>query len=128
LTGTHGAALPYSLREASFEKIREGIDRITWHQLSIEEYLTCYPDMRFDAFNLSDIFEYMSPENYQALLEQLLAAAHPQARLAYWNMLAPRKCPPELSDRLHTLSELASRLYAQDKAFFYRDFIIEEVV
>jgi S-adenosylmethionine-diacylglycerol 3-amino-3-carboxypropyl transferase len=128
LTGTHGVALPYALREASFEKIREHIERITWHQCSIEAYLKSHPDERFDAFNLSDIFEYMSAENYQTLLEQLLDAANPQARLGYWNMLVPRKSPPALSHRLHPLDELARHLYARDKAFFYRDFIVEEVV
>lgn len=128
LTGTHGAALPYALREAQFDKIRGRIDRIEWHLLSIEEYLERFPEARFDAFNLSDIFEYMSPENYQALLERLLGAANPRARLAYWNMLAPRKCPSDLADRLRSLDELAADLYARDKAFFYGDFIVEEVV
>lgn len=127
LSGTHGAALPYALREPQFEAIRERIDRIEWHLLSIEDYLAQYPDARFDAFNLSDIFEYMSAENYEALLKRLIAAANPGARLAYWNMLAPRRCPPSLSSHLKSLDELAGRLYAQDKAFFYRDFIVEEV-
>ena len=69
----------------------------------------------------------MSAQNYETLLRQLIAAANPGARLAYWNMLAPRKCPPGLSSQLRSLDELAQRLYARDKAFFYRDFIVEEV-
>ncbi|AJQ97130.1 DUF3419 family protein [Gynuella sunshinyii] len=127
LTGTHGEVLPYALREPQFEAIRERLDGIEWHQLSIEEYLQRHPGQRFDAFNLSDIFEYMSEENYQALLEQLLAVANPSARMAYWNMLVPRKCPAALSGRLRGLDDLAVQLYARDKAFFYRDFVVEEV-
>jgi S-adenosylmethionine-diacylglycerol 3-amino-3-carboxypropyl transferase len=127
LTGSHGAALPYALRQENFQAIRERLDRIEWHLLSIEEYLARFPDERFDAFNLSDIFEYMSEDNYQALLTRMIAAANPGARLAYWNMLAPRKCPPSLCDRLRSLDDVAARLYARDKAFFYRDFIVEEV-
>ena len=127
LSGTHGAALPYALREEQFEAIRERVDCIEWHLLSIEDYLAQHPDARFDAFNLSDIFEYMSVENYEALLKQLIASANSNARLAYWNMLAPRKCPPGLSDRIRSLEDLARGLYARDKAFFYRDFIVEEV-
>lgn len=128
LTGTHGAALPYALREPQFEAIRDRIDAIEWYQLSLEEYLIRHPDVRFDAFNLSDIFEYMSVENYEALLGRLLAAANPAARLAYWNMLAPRRRPPRLSERLRPLDELGRRLYGQDKAFFYMDFVVEEVL
>ncbi len=127
LSGTHGAALPYALREEHFDAIRERIDRIEWQLVSIEDYLAWYPDARFDAFNLSDIFEYMSAENHEALLRKLIAAANPNARLAYWNMLAPRKCPPTLSSHIQSLDELASRLYAHDRAFFYRDFIVEKV-
>jgi S-adenosylmethionine-diacylglycerol 3-amino-3-carboxypropyl transferase len=127
LTGSHATALPYALRQENFEAIRERIERVEWHLLSIEDYLVRFPDERFDAFNLSDIFEYMSEDNYQALLTRMIAVANPGARLAYWNMLAPRKCPASLSGRLHSLDDIAGRLYARDKAFFYRDFIVEEV-
>jgi S-adenosylmethionine-diacylglycerol 3-amino-3-carboxypropyl transferase len=127
LTGTHGAALPYALNEKHFEAIRSRIDNIEWYLLSIEDYLSQHPGVCFDAFNLSDIFEYMSADNYEALLNQLVAAANLNARLAYWNMLVPRKRPQSMSDRLRPLDELAHRLYAQDKAFFYMDFIVEEV-
>lgn len=127
LTGTHGAALPYALREEHFDTIRERIDRIEWYLLSIEDYLARYPHARFDAFNLSDIFEYMSAVNYEALLGRLIDVANPGARLAYWNMLVPRKCPPSLSSRLESFDDLAGRLYAKDKAFFYSHFIVEGV-
>jgi S-adenosylmethionine-diacylglycerol 3-amino-3-carboxypropyl transferase len=127
LTGTHGAALPYALQEKHFEAIRSRCGEIEWHLLSIEDYLAQHPGVRFDAFNLSDIFEYMSADNYEALLSQLVAAANPKARLAYWNMLVPRKRPQSMSGRLRPLDELAHCLYAQDKAFFYMDFIVEEV-
>ena len=127
LTGTHGAALPYALREEHFEIIRNGIERIEWHLMSIEDYLERNPETRFDAFNLSDIFEYMSAENYEALLRHLVAAANPGARLAYWNMLAPRRRPESMAAELLPLDDLAKSLYAKDKAFFYMDFIVEEV-
>lgn len=127
LTGTHGAALPYALREQHFDAIRDRIDSIEWHLMSIEDYLERNPATRFDAFNLSDIFEYMSVENYEGLLRRLLAAANPSARLAYWNMLAPRRRPESMAAQLRSLDALAESLYAQDKAFFYMDFIVEEV-
>jgi S-adenosylmethionine-diacylglycerol 3-amino-3-carboxypropyl transferase len=126
LTGTHGAALPYALREEHFETIRDRIDCVEWHLMSIEDYLVQHPAMHFDAFNLSDVFEYMSPENYETLLQHLVAASNPGARLAYWNMLAPRRRPESMAGALRPLGALAKSLYAQDKAFFYMDFIVEE--
>ncbi len=127
LTGTHGEALPYALREDAFEAIRGRLDAIEWHQLSIEDYLERHPGERFDGFNLSDIFEYMSEENYEALLARLVEAARPDARLAYWNMLVPRSRPGHMAERVEPLAELAKTLHADDKAFFYMDFIVEAV-
>ena len=126
LTGTHGNALPYALRKENFEKIRQRLDHFEWHLMSIEEYLEKHPEQKFDAFNLSDIFEYMSEENYQTLLNKLILASNPGARLAYWNMLVPRHRPDSMQHRLKSLDSRARKLYEKDKAFFYMDFVIEE--
>jgi S-adenosylmethionine-diacylglycerol 3-amino-3-carboxypropyl transferase len=48
--------------------------------------------------------------------------------MAYWNMLAPRRRPPVLAERLHPLQELSTTLFRQDKAFFYSDFVVEEII
>ncbi|MFZ5556110.1 MAG: DUF3419 family protein [Pseudomonadota bacterium] len=128
LTGTHGGALPLALRPEFFETIRHRIDRIEWGLSSLEEFLDQAGPGAIDRFNLSDIFEYMSEANYEALLARLLEAATPGGRLLYWNMLTPRHRPESLADRLAPRTELAQRLLAEDKAFFYSDLVIEEVL
>lgn len=40
----------------------------------------------------------------------------------------PRRRPESLAARLHPLADLAAALYRRDKAFFYRDFVVEEVI
>jgi S-adenosylmethionine-diacylglycerol 3-amino-3-carboxypropyl transferase len=128
LLGRHQTALPYALRPENFEAIRDNLDRFEWHCQSIEDYLEAHPDLAVDCYNLSDIFEYMSAENYQALLEKLAARGRPGGRLAYWNMLVPRSRPEYLASRLRPLTDLADQLHQQDKAFFYSRFVVEEVV
>ena len=129
LTGRHAmTALPYALRPENFEAIRANLDRLEWRQQSVEAFLDECGAGAIDAFNLSDIFEYMSPEGTHRLLDRLARAGRPGARLAYWNMLAERRRPESMADRLRPLDELAQRLFAQDKAFFYRAFVIEEVI
>jgi S-adenosylmethionine-diacylglycerol 3-amino-3-carboxypropyl transferase len=127
LTGTHQTALPYALRPENFEAIRNNLDRLEWHCGSIEDFLDEIGAGQVDAYNLSDMFEYLSPENYQQLLQRLVKAGRPGGRLAYWNMLAPRSRPDTMADQLHPLTELARSLYAQDKAFFYSAFVVEEI-
>jgi S-adenosylmethionine-diacylglycerol 3-amino-3-carboxypropyl transferase len=127
LTGTHGAALPTALREEHFDTIRGHLDRLEWRAESLEHFVAAAAPGSFDRYNLSDVFEYMSIENYHRLLASMVAAARPGARLAYWNMLAPRRRPDHLAARLVPLDALAGRLHAQDRAFFYSAFVVEEV-
>jgi S-adenosylmethionine-diacylglycerol 3-amino-3-carboxypropyl transferase len=81
-----------------------------------------------DRFNLSDVFEYMSADNYAGLLRKIAAAGAPGARLAYWNLLAERRRPEHMNDTLRSRPELADRLHQTDKAFFYARFVLEEVL
>jgi S-adenosylmethionine-diacylglycerol 3-amino-3-carboxypropyl transferase len=128
LTGRHGRALPFALRPENFGPIRDGLDRLEWHCQSVEDYLDGHPDVAFDCYNLSDIFEYMSPESYHRLLARLAERGRRGGRLAYWNMLAPRSRPESMADKLRPLTDLAERLFAADKAAFYRRFVVEEIV
>jgi S-adenosylmethionine-diacylglycerol 3-amino-3-carboxypropyl transferase len=128
LTGRHTTALPFALRPENFEAIRANLGRLEWRLQSVEDFLASQPDVRLDACNLSDIFEYMSAENTAALLARIVPSCHPGARLAYWNMLAPRSRPESLAPRLQPLSDTAQRLFAEDKAFFYHRFVVEEVL
>jgi S-adenosylmethionine-diacylglycerol 3-amino-3-carboxypropyl transferase len=125
LNGTHNGVLPFALREENFEAIRRNLDKLEWRCVSVEDALD--RDSSFDRFNLSDIFEYMSPESYERLLRSIVAGARPHARLAYWNMLVPRSRPDVLADVLEPLGELSRTLFAQDKAFFYSAFVVERV-
>jgi len=125
LTGRHDAILPFALREENFESIRRNLDRLEWRQAALEDAIQS--GAPFDCFNLSDIFEYMSASNYEAQLRRILAVARSGARLAYWNMLAPRRRPDGLAPVLEELSETAADLFARDKAFFYSAFVLEQV-
>lgn len=128
LEGRHTAALPLALRPEHFDTIRANLDRLEWRCATLEDFLATVPPRSIHRFNLSDIFEYMSPENCAALLGRIAAAAAPGGRLAYWNMLAPRSRPESLAGRLRPRAELAAALHRRDKAFFYSAFVVEEVL
>lgn len=128
LTGQHTTALPLALRRESFDAIRAHLDRLELRLASAEELLTEAPDRSVSWFNLSDIFEYMSPDRTRQLLEAVARCGRPGARLAYWNTLVPRARPESLEDRLRSLGEFAAALHQQDKAFFYSAFRVEEVI
>lgn len=128
LNGSHGDVLPHALRAEHFPTIRDRLDRLEWHRASIESVVERGVLDSFDRANLSDIFEYMSPDNAARLLHRLADVARPGARLAYWNMMVPRRASELVPERFHHLEELSRRLFQQDKAFFYRDFVVDETV
>lgn len=127
LTGRHAEALPFALRAENFDAIRRNLDRLEWRCVRLEEFLAQAEGEGFERCNLSDAFEYMAPDAYARTLEALLRASRTGCRLAYWNLLVPRRRPEWLGTRLRPLAGRAARLFAADKAFFYGDFVIEEV-
>jgi S-adenosylmethionine-diacylglycerol 3-amino-3-carboxypropyl transferase len=96
--------------------------------VALEEYLRAGKAAQFDAFNLSNIFEYMSLPAYHAALEEIIRVGRPDARLIYWNLLAPRRRPMNMADRLLSLDSLAATLHRQDHAFFYSALVIEQTI
>jgi S-adenosylmethionine-diacylglycerol 3-amino-3-carboxypropyl transferase len=127
LLGRHTTALPCALRPDCFAEIRANLDRLEWRCCALEDWLVSHEGLKIDRYNLSDMFEYMPAEAYRRLLKRLACAGRPGSRLAYWNLLAARRRPAELADRLDPMVALAGRLHAQDRAFFYGDFVLEEI-
>jgi S-adenosylmethionine-diacylglycerol 3-amino-3-carboxypropyl transferase len=127
LTGTHGATLPHALRPENFEIIRDRLDRLEWHRAPIEDLLESRALPVVDRMNLSNIFEYIAPDRFRALIERLACAARTGARLVYWNMIVPRSGAETAPDRLRALGPLSQDLFARDKVFFYSALRVEEV-
>ena len=127
LTGNYGACLPRYLRSEHFEAVRDGLDRLTLVEASIEEAAAVHGNGGFTGYNLSDIFEYLDPETCLRIYGTLLEHARPGCRFAYWNMLVPRRAPAELADRVTHLDTLSEALADRDLAFFYSAFVVEEV-
>jgi S-adenosylmethionine-diacylglycerol 3-amino-3-carboxypropyl transferase len=128
LFGRHVSALPYALRPENFDAIRANLDRLELRCMPVQEFTALHARFGIDRFNLSDVFEYMSQENYERVLESISACARPGARLAYWNLLAARQRPESMAGRIRPLNELAERLHREDKTFFYSAFVVEEVL
>ena len=126
LNGSFTRALPRYLEPERFDALRRGLDRLTLHQAPIQDIARDQAAAGYDGFNLSDIFEYLDPQQCHEVYRDLLSAARPGARFAYWNMLVPRRCPEPLRREIRLLASLSRDLFAADRAFFYSDFVVEE--
>ena len=128
LNGKYTTVFPYSLREENYENIKNNLDKIEFSKISIEQFITGF-DHKINAFNLSDIFEYMTRDNMNVLYETMLQKAAAGARLAYWNMLAPRKCSDILCEKYSVKADEKQNFQylLKDKAFFYSKFYLDKV-
>jgi S-adenosylmethionine-diacylglycerol 3-amino-3-carboxypropyl transferase len=130
LTGRFRQALPFYLRPEVQADLRRNLDRLTLFHGPIDEAAREHQGQSqgFDGFNLSDLFEYLDPEASAAVYGHLVEAARPGARLAYWNMLVPRRLAATQGARVRPLDAEARELFARDLAFFYNAFVLDEVV
>lgn len=128
LTGEYKTALPYSLRPENFNSIRENLNALEWRCQSLESLLEETTPGSINHFNLSDVFEYISKETYEKILDKIIKAGKKGGRLAYWNMLVDRHAPSKLASKLHFLEDLSKELHNMDKSFFYSAFVVEEIL
>jgi S-adenosylmethionine-diacylglycerol 3-amino-3-carboxypropyl transferase len=116
-------ALPRYLREEWHAPIRARLERLRLEQGPIEE-----AKGPFAGANLSDVFEYMGPEEFRRASAALLERMRPDGRMVYWNMMAPRSRPAEFAARARPLAELAAALHERDRAWFYERLHVDEVI
>ena len=124
LYGEYKNAFPYAMRRENYEKIRANLHKIEFRKQSVEEFIENH-DGVIHAFNLSDIFEYMSQDSMDKLYDNMLSKSAVGTRFAYWNMLAPRRAN---NVQISTDARKNMEYLLKDKAFFYSAFYLDEVV
>lgn len=123
LAGTFEPQLPLYARKENFGRIKANLSRIVFFKGYAED--ACREYGPFDAFNLSNIFEYLSAEISTGIAQQLCGASKPGARFAYWNLMVPRSLAALYPEKLQRNNEVADRLGATDKGFFYHRFHLD---
>ena len=127
LDGSFGDALPHYARPEHFEVIRNNLDALQLVHGTTEQALDRFPQ-GYHGMNLSDIFEYMTPETTAQVGSTLVDAVEPGGRVLYWNMLAPRSLASLFPEQLRALHREGSELFATDQAFFYQALHIDEAL
>jgi len=117
---------PYLMRE-NFERIRARLGRIKVVSGDCGSFFRSLPDNSIQKFNFSNIFEWMPPEAFEALLREAVRVASDGAVLTYRNLLVLRERPQALADLLVQERALAQKLHNQDRSFIYRNFVVERV-
>lgn len=111
-------SLPLYLKREYFYLIRDRLSRISFFHGRLMDV----PEReQFDFFNLSDIFEYLSEEDFRENVKKLEKISKSEARVVLWNMQNRRYLPKES----FALMEKESRdCFDRSQSYFYRDFSV----
>jgi S-adenosylmethionine-diacylglycerol 3-amino-3-carboxypropyl transferase len=119
--------LPPYLHAENYEIIKTRIDRIEIITTDCRTFFNRLAPDSISRFNFSNIFEWMSSQEYQSLLKETIRVARDGARLTYRNLLVPRTHPEALAGNIKSLSTLAAKLHQRDMSFIYSNYVIEVI-
>ena len=125
LTGSFGELLPHYLQSENFEKVKANVNRLCIKEGYAEDAVKEYGN--FHYMNLSNIFEYMDNDLFSKTAKQLIEFTEKGGRLAYWNLMVPRRISGVFPDKAEYQKELSLKLSDIDKGFFYNQFIIDQI-
>lgn len=111
-------ALPYYLQKENYNSIKNNINKIIIKKGTLLDI-----NMKFDYCNLSDIFEYMSEEDFNKNINHLDKITKNNCRVLYYNMQNKRY----IENKNFVLNQkLSNCLKQKNKSYFYRDVLVYE--
>lgn len=102
-------------RAENFLILKKNIHKVDLYQSDLESLLAKFPDQSVDKINLSDIFEYLTPEHCDGLFKLISQKLAPNGRLAFWSLFVDRFPPDSLK-----LTRVTPQ--ALDRLWLYKDF------
>jgi S-adenosylmethionine-diacylglycerol 3-amino-3-carboxypropyl transferase len=118
---------PAYLNEQNYELIRKRIDRIKVVTSGCLEYFKSLPGEVISKFNFTNIFEWMSAEEFSFMLKETIRIAKDGAVVTYRNHLVSRTRPECIADQIIPDTELAMKLHARDRSFIYKAYVVERI-
>ena len=117
--------LPHYLQAAHLDRIRQNLDRLELRVASLHDAVNDSHAGKFDGYNLSDIFESMSRQEFLTHIDAVRSVSASGALLVYWNMMVPRSATGVVGITPRT--EIAERYLGSSRAFFYGALNVEEI-
>jgi len=118
---------PVYLKKDNYESIRNRVNRIEMVTSGCMDYFKTLPPGTISEFNFTNIFEWMSLEEYALLLKETIRAAKDGAIVTYRNHLVTRSRPESLANQLIPDTKLSAALHERDLSFIYKAYVVEQI-
>ena len=106
---------PWLLFE-NFAKLKAYLGRIELHTGRLEDVLVSMPDRSISKYNLLDIFDWMTPSEFEACFGSIARTAAPRARLIYRSTVPVLEPPIAVARHFCVERELSRALLQQERS------------
>jgi S-adenosylmethionine-diacylglycerol 3-amino-3-carboxypropyl transferase len=128
LTGNYfNDSLPVYLKEENYNTIRTRLDRVEIVTSGCQEFLKSLPADTISKFNFTNIFEWMSVEEFTLMLLETLRSGKNGAVITYRNHLVTRNRPEMFADQIIPDIRLSDELGGRDRSFIYKAYVVERI-
>jgi len=112
--------VPPYLSSAGYDTIASSREQFTLADGTMTEYLRTLPDTSVDVFSLSNICEWLAPNEIDELFEQIVRTAATGARLCFRNFVGWTEVPERFRDVVVENRALGERLTPRDRSVVLR--------
>lgn len=119
--------LPPYLQRNNYEKIQSRLNRIEIITGNCSDYFGNLSDYTISKFNFTNIFEWMSAEEFEKLLNETIRVAKNNSIITYRNLLVRREHPAILDNQIRSCNDLAEKLHDSDLSFIYDRYVVEKI-
>ncbi|MDP4276187.1 MAG: DUF3419 family protein [Bacteroidota bacterium] len=119
---------PLYLRPENYDIIRNRTDRIELITSGCVDYFSQLPSASISKFNFTNIFEWMSLDEFASLLKETVRVSKPDAVMTYRNHLVTRHRPESMAREIEPDDKLSEMLHNKDLSFIYKAYVVERIV
>ena len=110
---------PY-LKEDKALAIKSRLDRLSVVHANIVDYIESLPDNSVDVFSISDVASYLSPYEFDRLINAIVRTSKSGSRFCIRQFLSYHRIPKHLESILDRNTNLEQELEEKDTCFVYR--------
>jgi S-adenosylmethionine:diacylglycerol 3-amino-3-carboxypropyl transferase len=112
-------AVPPYLRREHHARLRQRLDRISWHTADLASFLGTLPERSVDVLNLTNVLDWCADDHHDALWAQVDRVAAPGARVFLRSFLRERPLPPGLEARWPSEPARSVAMARADRVGYY---------
>lgn len=119
--GLPEAILPPCYQRRNYEPLRRQLGKLTIVTGEAVDYLRSPAGQQITKASLSNIFEYISPVEFQRIASQLFASGERPLRMVYWNLLQDQGAVSPETPLPLPVAPVSEGLSRQEACFYFRN-------